>query len=236
MGRAHEVRKEAMAKTSLKKAKLYSRYGKEIYMIAKAGYDPESNLPLKRIIERARKEQVPQDIINRAIDKAKGGSDENYTLVRYEFYGPANSMFIVECLTDNPARTVALVRNAFTKSGGKMGAVSHLFEHLAMFSFEGYLEDEVLEHLINTDTNFKDIEEEDELLTVYGDVSDYNAIKTSLLKLNEELVFAIDEIAWLPFTYLELTEEEDLKAYQKLNDILDDIDDISNVYHNVISK
>lgn len=236
MGRAHEVRKEAMAKTSLKKSKLYSRYGKEIYMTAKGGTDPESNLTLKRIIERARKEQVPQDIINRAIDKAKGGSDENYALVRYEFYGPANSMFVIECLTDNPARTIALVRNAFTKTEGKMGSVIHLFEHLAMFSFEGYSEDEVLEHLINTDTNFKDIEVEDELTTVYGEISDYNLIKTSLLELNENLVFEIDEITWLPFTYQEIDQEEDKLLYKKLMEILDDIDDISNVYHNVIIK
>ncbi len=236
MGRAHEVRKEAMAKTSLKKSKLYSRYGKEIYMIAKTGFDPESNLTLKRIIERARKDQVPQDIINRAIEKAKGGSDENYALVRYEFYGPANSMFVIECLTDNPARTIALVRNAFTKTNGKMGSVIHLFEHLAMFSFEGFSEDEVLEHLINTDTNFKDIEEEDNLLTVYGEVSDYNLIKTALLKLKEDLNFEIDEIAWLPFTYFEMSNEEDKQTYQKLMEMLDDIDDISNVYHNVILK
>lgn len=232
MGRAHEVRKEAMAKTSLKKSKLYSKYGKEIYMVAKNGADPDSNLSLKRIIERARKDQVPQDIITRAIDKAKGGSDENYAEVRYEFYGPANSMFIIECLTDNPARTVANVRNAFTKTGGKMGSVIHLFEHLSMFSFTGFSEDEILEHLILADINFKDIEVEDDLLTIYGEVSEYNNIKTALLDLKEDLHFEIDEIAWLPFSYLEITDDIDKQNYRKLIEMLDDIEDVSNVYHN----
>lgn len=234
MGRAHEVRKEAMQKTSLKKSRLYSKYGKEIYMVAKGGYDPESNLTLKRLIERARKDQVPSDIIARAIEKAKGGSEEHYQEMRYEFYGPANTMFIIECLTDNPARTIALVRNAFTKTGGKMGAVLHLFEHLAMFTLKDFSIDELLEHFILTDTNFKDLEEEDDLITVYGEVNDYNIIKTSLLELKDDLELEIDEIAWLPFNYQTLTKEDDINNYQKLREMLDDIEDVANVYHNAI--
>ena len=122
MGRAFEVRKHAMAKTSAQKTKVYSKYGKEIYMEAKNGVpDPEMNTNLKRVIERARQEQVPNDIINRAIEKAKGGDAADYHAVRYEGFGPNGSTFIVTCLTDNDNRSVSEVRNAFTKSKGKMG-------------------------------------------------------------------------------------------------------------------
>ena len=102
MGRAFEVRKVAMAKTAAAKTKVYSKYGREIYMAAKAGVpDPEINLNLRRVIEKAKKDQVPSDIIKRAIEKAKGGVDENYTEVRYEGFGPGNTLIIVDCLTDN---------------------------------------------------------------------------------------------------------------------------------------
>src|SRR5690606_331116 len=122
MGRAFEVRKVAMAKTAAAKTKVYSKYGREIYMAAKAGVpDPEINLNLRRVIEKAKKDQVPSDIIKRAIEKAKGGVDENYTEVRYEGFGPGNTLIIVDCLTDNTNRTLTEVRTLFNKSGGKLG-------------------------------------------------------------------------------------------------------------------
>ena len=122
MGRAHEVRKVAMEKTAAAKSKLYSKYGKEIYMAAKSGTpDPDTNQALKKIIEKAKKEQVTADIIKRAIEKAKGGSEDSYYDVRYEGFGPGNSMLIVECLSDNVNRTIATVKNCFTKTGGKLG-------------------------------------------------------------------------------------------------------------------
>src|SRR5690554_3479100 len=101
MGRAFEVRKQAMAKTQGKKSKVYSKYGKEIYMAAKQGTDLEVNSALKRIVERAKKDQVPSDIIKRAIDKAKGGIEENYLEARYEGFSHGGSLFVIECLTDN---------------------------------------------------------------------------------------------------------------------------------------
>ncbi|HEY8406046.1 MAG TPA: YebC/PmpR family DNA-binding transcriptional regulator, partial [Acholeplasma sp.] len=137
MGRAFEVRKVAMAKTAAAKTKVYSKYGREIYMAAKAGVpDPEINLNLRRVIEKAKKDQVPSDIIKRAIEKAKGGVDENYTEVRYEGFGPGNTLIIVDCLTDNTNRTLTEVRTLFNKSGGKLGvsgSVLHQFEHRAVF-------------------------------------------------------------------------------------------------------
>jgi len=120
MGRAHEVRKVAMEKTAAAKSKLYAKYGKEIYMAAKSGSpDPDSNQVLKKIIEKAKKEQVTADIIKRSIEKAIGGSDENYIEVRYEGFGPGTSMIIVECLTDNVNRTISVVRNAFFSKAKK---------------------------------------------------------------------------------------------------------------------
>ena len=120
MGRAHEVRKVAMAKTAAKKAKLYSRYGKEIYLAAKAGGpEPDGNLALRRLIEKAKKEQVPADVIKRAIDKVKSGVTENYEEKVFEGYANGGATLIVKCLTDNINRTISSVRPAFTKSKAK---------------------------------------------------------------------------------------------------------------------
>ena len=234
MGRAHEVRKVAMAKTAAKKSKLYAKYGKEIYMQAKNGLpDPEINLNLKRVIERARKDQVPNDVIDRAIEKAKGGSDENYTETRYEFFGPNGSQFIVECLTDNPTRTIADVRNCFTKTGGKSGSVLHSFQHQSMFSFKGLTDEEVLETLILADADIIDMEVEEDYVTLYAETTDYNHVRTALLDAYPNLELEIDEITWLPLSYIQLTNEKDKEAFEKLQTMLDDIDDVQNVYHNI---
>ena len=160
MGRAFEVRKHAMAKTAAAKTKLYSRYGKEIYMSAKGNPDPEINDELKRMIEKAKKDQIPNDVINRAIEKAKGGSGENYTSVRYEGFGPSNSLFIVECLTDNVNRTISEVRNCFTKSNSKLGvsgSVTHMFNEQAVFAIKDVSEDEILEIVIENDIDVLEI-------------------------------------------------------------------------------
>ena len=234
MGRAHEVRKVAMAKTAAKKSKLYAKYGKEIYMQAKNGLpDPEINLNLKRVIERARKDQVPNDVIDRAIEKAKGGSDENYTETRYEFFGPNGSQFIVECLTDNPTRTIADVRNCFTKTGGKSGSVLHSFQHQSMFSFKGLTDEEVLETLILADADIIDMEVEEDYVTLYAETTDYNHVRTALLDAYPNLELEIDEITWLPLSYIQLADEKDKEAFEKLQTMLDDIDDVQNVYHNI---
>ena len=142
MGRAYEVRKAAMAKTAAAKTKVYSRFGKEIYLAAKNGIpDPEMNQTLKRIIEKAKAQQVPADVINRAIEKAKGNEQTNYEAVRYEGFGPEAATIIVDCLTDNVNRTVSEVRNCFTKTGGKLGvlgSVSFAYDELGVLSFEGF--------------------------------------------------------------------------------------------------
>lgn len=234
MGRAHEVRKVAMAKTAAKKSKVYAKYGKEIYMQAKNGLpDPEINLNLKRVIERARKEQVPSDVIERAIEKAKGGSDENYTETRYEFFGPGGSQFIVECLTDNQTRTIADVRNCFTKTGGKSGSVLHMFEHRSMFSFKGISEDDILETLIEKDIDITDLEVEEEYVTIYAEINAYNQVKTALLDKYPNLELEVDEITWLPLSYITLTNVKENEHFEKLINMLDEIDDVQNIYHNI---
>lgn len=237
MGRAFEVRKAAMGKTAAVKSKLYAKYGKEIYMAAKSGMpDPELNQALKRVIERAKKDQVTADVIKRAIDKAKGGSEENYAEVRYEGFGPGNSMLIVECLTDNVNRTISEVRNCFTKTNGKLGvtgSVLHQFNHQAVFTVPGLDEDEVLEILVLNDVDVTDIEAEEDGVTILGDAKDYNLIRTAFTDNNEALEFITEEIMWLPIMGTKLATDEDKQTFNRLLDMLNELDDVQDVYHNV---
>ena len=128
MGRAYQNRKESMAKTSDQKARVYSKYGREIYVCAKAGgVDPEGNLALRTLIDKAKKDQVPTHVIDKAIDKAKGGGGEDFAPARYEGYGPGSCMAIIECLTDNPNRTFGDVRVCFTKTNSKIENLVNFF-------------------------------------------------------------------------------------------------------------
>jgi YebC/PmpR family DNA-binding regulatory protein len=237
MGRAFEVRKVAMAKTNAAKSKIYAKYGKEIYMAAKSGSpDPETNQTLKRVIEKAKKEQVTADVIKRAIDKAKGGSDENYTSARYEGFGPGNSLFIIECLTDNVNRTIAEVRNCFTKTGGKLGisgSVVHQFNHFSVFTLPKVTEDEILEILVMNDVDVSDIETDEVGVTIYGTADDYNAIRTAVLEAKPDIEFETEEIMWLPIMETTIDLDDQKEAFDKLMQMLDEIDDVQDVYHNV---
>lgn len=236
MGRAFEVRKRSMAKTAEARVRVYSKYGKEIYLAAKGNPDPEINLDLKRIIEKAKKDQVPTDIINRAIERAKGGFEDNYIEVRYEGFGPAGSMFIIECLTDNVNRTVAKVRNCFTKTNSKLGvsgSVVHMFTHQSVFAIKGLSEEEALDIIIENDINANDIEADEQGVSIFGYDKDYNLIRTALLKANEEIELVTDEIMWLPTMEITIDNIEDMKEFDKLIDMLDEVDDVKDVYHNV---
>jgi YebC/PmpR family DNA-binding regulatory protein len=236
MGRAHEVRKVAMEKTAAAKSKLYSKYGKEIYMAAKSGTpDPDTNQALKKIIEKAKKEQVTADIIKRAIEKAKGGSEDSYYDVRYEGFGPGNSMLIVECLSDNVNRTIATVKNCFTKTGGKLGvggSVLHQFTHNSVFTLPGVTEDEVLEILINNNLDVSDIEEDEEGVTIFGADNDFNNIRTAISEAKPDLNLSTEVIMWLPIMKTTL-EGEDLEKFDRLIAMLDELDDVQDVFHNV---
>src|SRR5690554_4213374 len=141
MGRAFQNRKESMAKTSDANARVYSKYSRKIYVCAKfGGTDPDANLELRTLLDEAKRSQVPAHVIKKAIDKAEGGTGEDFDVARYEGYGPGNCMVIVDCLTDNPNRTFGDVRLAFTKTKAKIGTpgtVAHMFDHSAIFVFKG---------------------------------------------------------------------------------------------------
>lgn len=237
MGRAFEVRKVAMGKTAAAKSKLYARYGKELLMAAKSGIpDPEVNITLKQIIDRAKRDQIPSEVIKRAIDKAKGGTDENYLPMRYEGFGPEGSMFIVECLTDNVNRTIAEVRNCFTKTGGKLGingSVVFQFEHQSVFTLKDLSEDDILELAIEKDLNIKHLEIEDDGVSIYGDASDYATIKQALDDTYPNLEYLTDAIVWISTNDVTLQSEDAKQQVEKLLNLLDQLDDVQDVYHNV---
>ena len=235
MARAHEVRATAMAATAAKKSKLYSIYAKEIYQAAKGNPDPTSNDVLRRVIEKAKKEQVPADVINRNIDKVKKGVTENYETVEYEAFAQGGSSLIIKCLTDNSNRTISFVKTVFNKCGAKMasqGSVSFMYEHLGAVGLKGHSEDEVMEALINADVDVNDIEVEDDMIVVYTDVANLNNAKKALEDAFPGITFEIDEIAYYAKDTVQLTGEEKEK-FTRLLDMLDDLDDVSNVYHNV---
>lgn len=226
----------AKAKTGAAKAKVYSSYAKEIYQVAKqGGADPNGNLSLRRLIEKAKKEQVPADIIKRAIDKVNSGVDENYTSTRYEGFAQGGATVMVDCLTDNVNRTVSNVKNAFTKSNGKMGVsgcVSHMYEHLSVVVVKDMTEEEAMEALIMAEVDAKEIEAEDGNVNIYGDPSDLYRIKDAITAVKEDADFIIDEVTMLP-NETTILEGEDLEMFEKLLSMLDDVEDVQKVYHNV---
>ena len=236
MGRAYEVRKASIQKTGAAKAKLYSNFAKEIYLAAKqGGTSIDANASLKRLVEKAKKSQVPADIINRAIDKVNNGADGSYTSCRYEGFGPGASTLIVDCLTDNVNRTVGLVRAAFTKCKSKLGvenSVSHFYENLSVVGFKDMSEEEALDACLMDDVDIKDIETDNDLTIIYGDPKDLHKIKEALRKAKNDIEFEIDEISMLPLDKVKLDGEE-LEMFNKLLSMLDDVEDVQEVYHNV---
>lgn len=234
MGRAYQNRKESMAKTSDQKARVYSRYAREIYVTAKSGgVDPTGNLSLRSLIERAKKDQVPTHVIDKAIDKAKGGGGEDFAIARYEGFGPAGAMVIVDCLTDNPNRTFGDVRQCFTKTKCKLGSegsVSHMFDHCAILVFAGEDEEGVLDALMLADVDVTDIESDDGKITVFAPHTEYFKAREALLDALGEVDFDVDEIQFIPQTTADLNDEEQV-VMDRLLDMLNDLEDVQNVYH-----
>lgn len=226
----------AKAKTGAAKGKLYGMYAKEIYQAAKnGGVTPEGNPSLKRLIEKAKKEQVPSDVIKRAIDKVNSGAGENYETLTYEIFGPGGSTLMVECLTDNVNRSVSDVRAVVNKCHVKMGAmgsVSYMYDNLCTVGFSGLSEDEIMNALIENDIDFVDIENSDGNTLIYGNPSDLFKIKEAISSVKNDIEFTVDEISMLPKDRIKLTGE-DLEIFNKLLDMLDEVDDVQNVYHNV---
>lgn len=235
MGRAYQNRKESMAKTAGMKTRIYSKYGKEIYVAAKnGGGDPSANLALRRLIERAKGDQVPTHVIEKAIDKASGVGGENYSLVRYEGFGPGNCMVIVDCLTNNNNRTFGDVRLCFTKTKAKIGvsgSVAHMFDHVGIFVFKHDNEEAVLETLLNADVDVTDVENEDGVISVYVPPAEFIKAQKALTDAMPDLVFETEEITFLPQTTTTITGD-DAPLFQKFLDMLDELDDVQEVYHN----
>lgn len=234
MGRAFQNRKESMAKTSDAKAKVYSKYGREIYVCAKAGgVEPEGNLALRGLIDRAKKDQVPGHVIDKALDKAKGGAGEDFSPARYEGFGPGGVMVIIDCLTDNPNRTYGDVRQCFTKCKckiGTQGTVSHSFDHSGILVFNGD-EDGALEILMEADVEVSDIESEGDKITVFVPHTEHYKAKTALIDALGDIDFDVDEIQFVPRDTAPISGD-DVEVFQKFIDMLNFVDDVQNVYHN----
>lgn len=235
-GRAYEVRKASIQKTGAAKAKLYSMYAREIYDVAKkGGTDPVSNASLKRIIERAKKEQVPGDIIKRAIEKVNSGADETYQHTTYEMFGPAGSTLVIECLTDNLNRSISDLRAVVNKCHIKMGAQGSVlfnYDHLCVVGFAGLDEEATMDALIEKDVDVDDIECEEGNITLYGKPQDLYNIKEAIVAKIPNIEFDIDEITYIPKEKVTLSGE-DLEIFNRALTLLDEVEDVQHVYHNV---
>ena len=235
MGRAYEVRKASIQKTGAARGKVYSMYAREIYDVAKkGGTEVESNSNLKRLIEKAKREQVPADIIKRAIDKVNSGVDESYEKVSYEIFGPAGSTLIVECLTDNVNRSISSVKAALNKCKckiGVQGSVSFNYDNLCIIGFKGITEEEAMDAIIEAGLDIDDIEMNEDMVIIYGNPKDLHALKSAIEGIRN-VEFDIDEISMIPKDKIELSGE-DKEIFDRLVTMLEDIEDVKDIYHNV---
>ncbi|MCG8672950.1 MAG: YebC/PmpR family DNA-binding transcriptional regulator [Pseudomonadales bacterium] len=235
MGRAYQNRKESMAKTAAAKTKVYSRYGREIYVCAKnGGADPDNNLALRNMIDRAKKDQVPTHVIDKALDKAKGGAGEDFQPALYEGIGPGGCMVLISALTDNGNRTFGEIRGVFSKCKAKLGSqgsVSHMFDHRAMFVFAGEDDEVVLEALLEADVDVSDVEVEDGMVTVLVPPSEYFKTKESLQDMQSDIEFEVEEITYLPQTSHPIAGD-DVELFERFAGLINDLDDVQEIYHN----
>ena len=236
MGRAYEVRKASIQATGAAKGKIYTTFAKEIYLAAKKGSpDIEANSTLKRIVEKAKKNQVPSDIIKRAIDKAKGVGGEDYSEIVYEGFGPGASTLIIKTLTDNVNRTVGEVRAAFNKVGKSLGvtnSVSYNYDYLGVLSFKSDKGEELFESLLNEGIEIVDFEDEDGIITITMSPNDHIKVQDVIERVIPNVSYDVDQIGMYPKDKVTLTGE-DLEVFNKLYSMLNNIDDVSEIYHNV---
>ena len=236
MGRAYEVRKASIQKTGAARGKVYSLYAKEIYQAAKnGGTEVTSNANLKRLIERAKKEQVPSDIIKRALDKVNSGVDENYQQTTYEMFGPSGSTLVIDCLTDNLNRSISELRAVANKCHVKMGAqgsVTFNYDHLCIVGFKGLTEEETMDALIEKGADFVDMELDGDMIIVYGNPQNLYQIKDAITSKLPNVEFDIDEISYIAKEKISLSEDDKV-IFDRILTLLDDVEDVQNVYHNV---
>ena len=237
MGRAYEVRKASIQKTGAARGKIYTNFAKEIYLAAKGNPDLDTNIKLKRIVEKAKKQEVPSDIIKRAIDKAKGAGQEDYQTIMYEGFGPGASTLIIKTLTDNVNRTVGEVRAAFNKVHKSLGvnnSVSYNYDYLNVLSFKTDNEEEILMSLLDAGVEPITEEFENNTMTIAVNPTDQHKLKDVIESILPNVDYEIDEIGWYPKEEVELTGE-DKELFERLYNLLDAIDDVTDIYHNVKS-
>ncbi len=236
MGRAYEVRKASIQKNGAIKAKTYSTFAKEIYLAAKAGVpDVDMNVPLKRIVDKAKKSEVPSDIINRAIEKAKTVGGEDYQTVIYEGFGPGSSTLIIKTLTDNVNRTVGEVRACFNKvhkSLGVTNSVSYNYDHLAIIGVKSDKEEDILMALLDKGIEPVSFENENGLIVISVNPNNASATKDAIESVIANPDYEIDEVGMYPKDKVTL-EGEDLEKFKLLYNLLDEVEDVTDIYHNV---
>jgi YebC/PmpR family DNA-binding regulatory protein len=236
MGRIFEKRKHSIFKTAAQNSKLYSKYSKQLYVAAKNGVpDPEGNPALRSLVEKAKRENVPSHVIDKAIQKAAGTGGEDFQPVRYEGFGPGGALVIVDCLTDNNTRTIGDIRSVFSRTGSKLaghGSVAMSFDHLAVLSFKGDNEDKVMEALFAANVAVEDVESKDGAITVFAPPAEFYKAKKALLDAFPGLELEVQEITFLPQANKTLSPEE-LASFEKFLGMLNDCDDVQEIYHNV---
>ena len=229
--------KHKKEKNDAAKGKIFTIIGREIAVAVKeGGPDPANNYKLSQIIAKAKANNMPNDTIERGIKKASGeGMNENYEYCTYEGYGPSGTAIIVKCLTDNKNRTASNVRNAFTKgygSIGTQGCVSYMFDEKGQILIDKEECDMDADELmmIAIDAGADDFVEEEDSFEVTTTPDDFETVRKALEDAGVTMASA--EVSMIPQTYVSLTDETDLKNINKILDLLDDDDDVQEVYHN----
>ena len=229
--------KHKKEKNDAAKGKIFTIIGREIAVAVKeGGPDPANNSRLRDVIAKAKANNMPNDTIDRGIKKAAGDAGSvNYETVTYEGYGPSGTAIIVRALTDNKNRTAANVRSAFTKGHGSIGTqgcVSYMFDEKGQIIIAK--EDCELEAddlmMMALDAGAEDFSEEEDSYEVLTTPDDFTAVREALEQ--ENVVMASAEVTMLPQTYVTLTDEEDLKCINRILDLLDEDDDVQEVFHN----
>lgn len=229
--------KHKKEKNDAAKGKIFTIIGREIAVAVKeGGPDPANNYKLSQIIAKAKANNMPNDTIERGIKKASGeGMNVNYEYCTYEGYGPSGTAIIVKCLTDNKNRTASNVRNAFTKgygSIGTQGCVSYMFDEKGQILIDreecDIDADELM--MIALDAGADDFVEEEDSYEVTTAPDDFESVRKALEDAGIKMASA--EVSMIPQTYVSLTDETDLKNINKILDLLDDDDDVQEVYHN----
>ena len=229
--------KHKKEKNDAKKGKIFTKLGREIAVAVKeGGADPENNSRLRDIIAKAKANNMPNDTIDRSIKKAAGDANAvNYESITYEGYGPSGVAIIVEALTDNKNRTASNVRSAFTKGSGSIGTpgcVSYNFEKKGqiIIAKEDCQMDEDDLMMTALDAGAEDFAAEEDSYEIVTDPDDFSKVREALEA--ESIEMASAEVTMIPNTMVELASEDDIKNLQKTLDLLEEDDDVQDVWHN----